>query len=168
MLLAGAGALLSSCCQEPPADMITYTRFKFLVKPVTAVTAGNEISATFRFGTEHIITKGDRKKGTCYHKSLLIGYSNPFDSSKFVLQLNKPVILNGTTIPAYSNLAKLSSEKFKFVKYNWNPPSGYFEDLILTADTGFAKFPYRNSRVIIKNTTFLNEVFTDSTDFIIN
>jgi len=156
---------LGACCQDPPANRITYTGLDIKPDQIETPKAAY-ISFSIPISTEWRVEEGKRKVAACYHKVEVQEYVNPFDTARYSLMLNRPLRIAGFTLPAYSNLLHESFNSLNISKA-FNALNNYPELLVLYADTQFVKWPIGPVKVIFSGGTVRGDYFTDSADIFI-
>jgi hypothetical protein len=166
LLTSGLLATLSGCCVDPPATKIIYTGINILAEEIRTPN-GSYVSFTLPVGVNRREEEADKKPAVCYTKVASFNFSNPFDTARFVLQLNKPLNASGVNIPAYTNLLKLPVKGLSIVNSYYNMSGNYPERLIVYADSALVAWP-EESRLIFRGTTVNQEMFADSVTIKVN
>lgn len=160
LLLGGIVATLSGCCVDPPATKIIYTGINILAEEIRTPN-GSYVSFTVPVGVNRREEEADKKPAVCYTKVASFNFANPFDTGRFVLQLNKPLNAAGVVIPAYTNLLKLPVKGLGITNAYYNMSGNYPERLIVHTDSALVSWP-AESRLIFRGTTVDQETFADS------
>ena len=160
LLLGGIFAGISGCCVDPPATKIIYTGINILAEEISTPN-GSYVSFTVPVGVNRREEEADKKPAVCYTKVASFNFANPFDTGRFVLQLNKSLQANGVTVPAYTNLLKLPVKGLGITNAYYNMSGNYPERLIVHADSSQIKWP-AECRLIFRGTTVNQETFADS------
>lgn len=153
-------AALGGCCVDPPPTKIIYTGINILADEIKTP-RGSYVSFTVPVGINRREEEGQKKAAICYTKVLGFSFENPFDTGKFVLQLNKPLSASGVNIPAYTNLLKLPVKGLSITNSYYNMSGNYPERLIVHADSAQVQWP-SEVMLIFRGTTVKQETFADS------
>ncbi|MBU6325280.1 MAG: hypothetical protein KJS92_07305 [Bacteroidetes bacterium] len=151
---------LNACCVDPPPTKIIYTGINILADEIKTP-RGSYVSFTVPVGVNRREEEGKKKAAICHTKVLGFSFENPFDTGKFVLQLNKPLSASGVNIPAYTNLLKLPVKGLGITNAYYNMSGNYPERLIVYADSAQVQWP-SEVMLIFRGTTVKQETFADS------
>jgi hypothetical protein len=151
---------LNACCVDPPPTKIIYTGINILADEIRT-TRASYVSFTVPVGANRREEEGQKKAAVCYTKIKGFYFENPFDTGRFVLQLNKPLNASGVNIPAYTNLLKLPVKGLGITNAYYNMSGNYPERLIVHADSAQVQWP-SEVMLIFRGTTVKQETFADS------